>query len=145
MKNDKMELVENWYSLCYDLFYDNNLDIEKFKKIFVETWKYIIEQNCEIGVVTMKVAEILGYIKAFQSCSVYPCNISSAEFETCTDFADGLFFSTVKNTYYEGMTLSCGWIIISKYRGRWERNVHIDNFDDAFDMILKMNEGDDLV
>ena len=141
-----MELIDKWCCLCEDLFCDFELNVEEYKKLFAETWKYFIEQNCESGIVTLKTAEILGYIKSFQSCPLCPGNVSSAEFETCRDFADGLFLSTVNPVSYDGKTLSYGWIVISKYLGmNSDIEIHIDNFIESFDMILKIKEEDNLV
>lgn len=70
MKN-KPHLIKEWFDLCnnidLDLPSDRKFDIENLKNLLDETCKYLAEQNCECGVITLEAAEILGYMKDFDT------------------------------------------------------------------------------
>lgn len=99
-----------------------------------KTCKYLAEQNCECGVITLETAEILGYIKAFCTYPIFPTGADVTEYNPCRIIAEGLFYSAVRTYADDKKSISYGWIRIAK--GGYEISFDMKDFDTAFEFCI---------
>ena len=137
--NNKTHLIEKWFDLCNSIDWNlpsgRKFDIENLKNLLDKTCKYLAEQNCECGVISLETAEILGYIKAFYTYPIFQTGADVTEYNACRIIAEGLFYSAVRS-YGDDKTISYGWIRIAK--GEYQFNLDLKDFDTAFEFCMSL-------
>ena len=119
------ELIKKWSDL-------SDIDLNEFKALFVDTWRFFMESEYDTKRISLKNARLLcllnriifedSYIEAFR-CS---------EYDACMCFVKGLCDSILNPELGYGHTIWDGWIAIQVYIDEKSSLVHIDNFEQEF-------------
>ena len=84
-------LVDSWKDLNTSLFTNSKLDIEEFKSLFFETWRYLISSKQTEETLQRSDMELLTLLSPIIWYNdVYPSEIGKSQFDACICFVKGL-------------------------------------------------------
>ncbi|MDD6483620.1 MAG: hypothetical protein PUF72_03475 [Clostridiales bacterium] len=136
-RNDTLnELIEHWEEFNENLFYDNRIDLEEFKALFTQTWRYFSSAEPDDERISLRDTELLGLMTPITRLNCYPDETACSQFDACVCFVKGLCQSIVyPNQFYDNMKFYDGWIRLPQYDGfhcGTSPTVYIDNFEEEF-------------
>lgn len=71
-----MDLTERWNDFNMELVYDNQMDLDKFRALFLDTWRYFMTQEAEEAKLTRDGAALLAAIVPITAQTDYPSGVS---------------------------------------------------------------------
>lgn len=140
-----MDFLESeWASLAEKILDLKTIELNRFKQLFVDTWKFFMKEETSDTTVSRKSLPLITAMAGITNLNCYPKGISTYTFDVCIICVKGLLKSIANPDlgYYH---FNDGYICCYIYE-RYESFIHIDCFSEEFDSLayeLWENSGDD--
>ncbi|MCM1528463.1 MAG: hypothetical protein NC093_00515 [Alistipes sp.] len=112
-EKEREAITEKWFSIWNHIEYYSKFDMEEFKTLFKETWRYFMNH---VGVIEIcrEDMKILNYMNRFLVQLNYMDNIANWEISTCYLFLESLIetISSYDYTGYRGAFSEDGTVIL---------------------------------
>lgn len=122
-----MDLTDRWDEFNMELVCDRKMDLDEFRKLFLDTWHYFMTQEAEEAKLTRDGAALLTAIVPITAQTDYPSGVSDYTSDACTTYARGLIRSVCKPELGYGYHLKDGWMRYQPYYN-CDCYQHIDSF-----------------
>lgn len=131
-----MDLTERWNDFNMELVYDSQMELDEFRALFLDTWRYFMTQEAEEAKLTRDGAALLAAIVPITAQTDYPSGVSDYTSDACTTYARGLIRSVCKPELGYGYRLKDGWMRYQPYYN-CDCYPHIDSFAEGLEKLAR--------
>ena len=131
-----MDLTNRWNDFDMELVYDSQMELDEFRALFLDTWRYFMTQEAEEAKLTRDGAALLTAIVPITAQTDYPSGVSDYTSDACTTYARGLIRSVCKPELGYGHRLKDGWMWYQPYYN-CDCYQHIDSFAEGLEKLAR--------
>ena len=131
-----IDLTERWNDFNMELVCDSQMELDEFRALFLDTWRYFMTQEAEEEKLTRDGAALLAAVVPITAQTDYPSGASDYTSDACTTYARGLIQSICKPELGYGYHLKDGWMRYQPYHN-CDCYQHIDSFAEGLEKLSR--------
>lgn len=131
-----MDLTDRWDDFNMELVCDRKMDLDEFRELFLDTWRYFMTQEADETKLNRDGAALLTAMVPITAQMDYPSGVSDYTSDACTTYVRGLIRSICKPEFGYGHCLKDGWMWYQPYHN-CDCYQHIGNFAEGLEKLAQ--------